>query len=263
MHRVAKYVLLLFTLLPFCSIASAQARFGRGVRSTARIRGLTVRPAPARLPVAPQIGRVVVPTTPTTSSGPASFTSGQSTFTVLNGSSIDVGQLLNSGIPGLGFDYSHLAAMNANLGERALVDPVTQQELALSEKLLRETPTAAGSFALFDAAPVVVVPPQQQQQPPIIILQQPQAPAAASAVAPEPAASGAETPQAPLPDVGEFTLVLTDGTQVKAVAFTRENDQMVYITKEGLRRSFPISEFDANKTQQINREHGTPLRLSS
>src|SRR5713226_10218966 len=57
---------------------------------------------------------------------------------------ISVQQLLNP-VPGLGFDFAHLAAINRNLDVRALIDPVTQQRLALSERILRET--GATSFA--------------------------------------------------------------------------------------------------------------------
>jgi len=69
-----------------------------------------------------------------------------------------------------------------------------------------------------------------------------------------------ETP-APLPDVGQFTLVLRNGSQIEAVAFTRSNDKIVYITVEGSRRTIALADLDSAETVRVNEEQGTPLRL--
>ena len=66
--------------------------------------------------------------------------------------------------------------------------------------------------------------------------------------------------QAPLPDEGEFTLVMTDGTWIQAVAFTHSNDKIVYITAAGSRYSIAASELDADSTLRVNQERGTPLQ---
>ena len=68
-----------------------------------------------------------------------------------------------------------------------------------------------------------------------------------------------ENVSAPLPDVGQFTLVLRNGSQIQAVAFTRSNDRIIYITAEGNRRAIPISDLDSDATVRINEERGTPL----
>jgi hypothetical protein len=46
-------------------------------------------------------------------------------------------QDLTGQVPGLGFDYEHLAAISGNLAEKALIDPVTMEELALAERFNR------------------------------------------------------------------------------------------------------------------------------
>ncbi|HKV27978.1 MAG TPA: hypothetical protein VJN90_06875, partial [Candidatus Acidoferrales bacterium] len=177
------------------------------------------------------------------------------------GSQTTLSGLLNP-VPGLGFDYANLAALNHDLPIRALIDPITQQELALSERLLQETPPAAISFPFFgsESQPVVML---EQQPPQVIVVQQPQQPAQEASDENSSAASApAVVEQPPLPDVGEFVLVLRDGTQIRAIAFTRENDRVVYITPDGLRRSFAIGDLDSAATRRLNGERGTPLQLS-
>ena len=93
----------------------------------------------------------------------------------------------------------------------------------------------------------------QQQQPPD---EQGDARADINAApAPEPQEA------APLPDVGSFTLVMRDGTQVDALAFTRAQDKLIYITPEGGRRTVAVRDIDSNSTERVNQERGTPLQL--
>ncbi len=66
--------------------------------------------------------------------------------------------------------------------------------------------------------------------------------------------------QDPLPDEGEFTLVLTDGRWIQAVAFTHANDSIVYITAAGSRYSIAANELDSDSTLRVNQERGTPLQ---
>jgi hypothetical protein len=70
-----------------------------------------------------------------------------------------------------------------------------------------------------------------------------------------------EPQAAPLPDVGSFTLVMRDGTQVDAVAFTRAQDKLIYITPDGGRRTVAVRDIDGNSTERVNQERGTPLQL--
>jgi hypothetical protein len=177
----------------------------------------------------------------------------------LNTDSLTLQQLLNP-VPGLGFDFSHLAAINRNLDVQSLIDPLTRMRLAQAERLLRETPVVTPVFFGFGdsgAQPIVV----QQPQPQIIVLQQPApqpAPAVEAAPAPEPVAAPAPDSR---PDAGQFILVLRDGSQITAVAFSRQDSRIVYITPDGRRRSLAISGLDAAATILINEEHGTSLQL--
>jgi hypothetical protein len=69
-----------------------------------------------------------------------------------------------------------------------------------------------------------------------------------------------EQQAAPLPDVGSFTLVMRDGTQVDALAFTRAQDKIIYITPDGGRRTVAVSDIDSDSTARVNEERGTPLQ---
>ncbi|MGH9710345.1 MAG: hypothetical protein ACRD37_07350, partial [Candidatus Acidiferrales bacterium] len=103
-----------------------------------------------------------------------------------------------------------------------------------------------------------------QQPPQVIVVQQPpqQVQEATTGTSSSEGLVSAAAEQPPLPDVGEFVLVLHDGAQIHAVAFTRQNDRIVYITPDGLRQSFAIADLDTAATQRLNNERGTPLRLS-
>jgi hypothetical protein len=67
--------------------------------------------------------------------------------------------------------------------------------------------------------------------------------------------------QEPLPDVGTLTLVLRDGSHLDVVAFTMTQGQVVYITPEGRRLTISADIFDADATQRVNQERGTPMQL--
>lgn len=184
----------------------------------------------------------------------------------LSSQDLSLQNLLNP-VPGLGFDYAHLAAINRDLGIKAVIDPATQWRLAVAERLLRDARGSvqnAGFFLLDGGGPYVIppeTPPPEQfpQQSPIIILQQ--APAAQPLNAqPEPAAAVPEAVP-PLPDIGQFTLVLQNGARIQAVAFTCMKDRVVYITADGSRRTIAASDLDSDATRRVNEERGTPLQL--
>ncbi|MGC1602265.1 MAG: hypothetical protein WA757_18650, partial [Candidatus Acidiferrales bacterium] len=64
-----------------------------------------------------------------------------------------------------------------------------------------------------------------------------------------------------LPDEGEFTLILRSGQEIEAVAFTRVDDRIVYITTGGGRRTVNVHELDVDATVRLNQERGTPLQI--
>jgi len=96
---------------------------------------------------------------------------------------------------------------------------------------------------------------QQPSYPP-----QPE-PYAVEQPAPAPSQHAVAVPAAPQPDPGEFILVRKDGRVVLASAFTLTGDQLIYITREGLRRSFPVAELDKDTTRKMNDAYGTTLVL--
>ncbi len=67
--------------------------------------------------------------------------------------------------------------------------------------------------------------------------------------------------QEPLPDVGTLTLVLRDGSRLDVLAFTMTQGQVIYVTPEGRRLSIAAEIFDADATQHVNQERGTPMQL--
>lgn len=183
-----------------------------------------------------------------------------------------IGDLLNP-YPPPGFDFGFLAAMNQDLGIKAVIDPATEWRLAVAERVLRSTGFVGSGFYLLGGGVPYPVPleseegeaeaeqqPEQTpqpaaQQPQVVFVQAPQASAQPTAVLPSPEES------APLPDVGQFVLVLRNGTHIQTVAFTRKNDHIVYITAEGLRRTVALADIDTQSTLRINEERGTPVQL--
>ncbi len=69
-----------------------------------------------------------------------------------------------------------------------------------------------------------------------------------------------EEASASVPDEGQFALVLNDGRWIEAVAFTRSNDTIVYISPAGSRYTIAATELDSDSTLRVNQERGTPLQ---
>lgn len=259
MNRQIQSSLVIALTLGFAGAAHAQREAFRHISSPPAVHAQRVTPATSR------------PNPGNHSSGSARAASTMTTTTDGNaivtstGSALSVQDLLNP-FPSSGFDFTHLAAINRDLDIKALIDPITQGRLAIAERLLRESPQVSFFPFFTEGSPVVLVQPSepQQQQPPIVIFQQlpPANAASASERGPETqTASEPEEEQPALQDVGEFTLVLRDGTQLSAVAFTRRADQIIYITKDGSRRSIAASNLDPAATQRVNEERGTSLQL--
>jgi len=185
-------------------------------------------------------------------------------FNAISSPSATVSTLLNGSfpVPGFGFDYTHFAAVNRNLGTRALIDPATQQQLALAREIRRETPTFPVSL------PIVVSSNVNQifitMPPPVVIVQQPAAVEAPAERRDAPATVQEAAPPAPaqpVAELGELVLIRKDGRVVFAVGYSIINSRLVYVTREGIRRSFPLADLDGEATVQMNEERGTSLRL--
>jgi hypothetical protein len=172
----------------------------------------------------------------------------------------------SSGVPGLGFDFPHLAAISGALGNNS------------SSRFGHNGLRGQGSFVpiLFGGYPYYYddlgndqadqqTVQQSQPQPQIIVIQQP-------VPAQQGADSGSDTgnlsasvpaPQAdvPIPDVGDFILVRRDGRIVFASIFSIVGAQLQYVTPEGIRHSLAMSDLDADATQQMNEARGTTVQI--
>ncbi|MFY9583431.1 MAG: hypothetical protein WAR21_02940 [Candidatus Acidiferrales bacterium] len=163
-------------------------------------------------------------------------------------------------VPGLGFDYAHLAAVTRNLRVSDISVLSTAQRLALARSLTPVVPFG-GAFIPTPAQVIVV------QQPPVVVVQQSAMPedelepvARTRPAQPRETVERARAPE-PLHDAGEFVLVRRDGRLVFAVAFFAEGDQLTYITREGVRRALPLAELDIETTRRMNEERGTTIHL--
>jgi hypothetical protein len=197
------------------------------------------------------------------------FNAATNSFELSNGTSVSLQQLLDP-VAGLGFDYHHLSVINQDLGIKALIDPATEWKIAEARRVLHGSRFSGPGFYILDggsyypvsddssdaAAQTTDSDPsaQQQQQPQVVVVQVPQSQQADNS-------STQEQSEEQLPDVGQFTLVLRNGRQLDAVAFSHVNDEIVYITTDGSRRSFPAADLNSDATVQINVERGTPLQL--
>jgi hypothetical protein len=175
----------------------------------------------------------------------------------------DAGSFANSfsfddenGVPGLGFDYPHLAAISGGLRNNFGGHGHHEHNFV--------TPIFFGGFPYYDYTDFTDYQ-QVQQQPQIIVIQQP---APAVAVQQETPASqvsapaiSAAAPAAPVRDVGEFILVRRDGKVLFASAFSVIGTQLQYITPEGIRRTLPFAELDAVATQDMNEARGTSVQF--
>jgi len=166
--------------------------------------------------------------------------------------------------PSLGFFSSGLE--NRNWAIEAAIDPATQWRLFEAQKYLGSTAFSGPGFYLVDGgyyeAPSDTGETDQNEQQP-----QAQQPAVDQEQRPERSAEasapgGQQSASQSLPeDVGQFVLVLRNGTQIQAVAFSRSGDRIVYITTDGLRRSLALADVDTQSTDRINEERGTPVQL--
>jgi hypothetical protein len=194
---------------------------------------------------------------------------------------LTVQQILNP-FPSDGFDFAHLAGIHKDDDIKALIDPATQAKLALAERRMRRKPKTANGFIFLDGGGAYVLPVepgadlnadadaqaaqqqgQDQGQNGQVSSSQERAPRESQQVEQLEANNEriALEQSESLPDEGEFTLILRSGQEIEAVAFTRVDDRIVYITLGGGRRTVALRELDVDATVRLNQERGTPLQI--
>jgi hypothetical protein len=87
------------------------------------------------------------------------------------------------------------------------------------------------------------------------------APASADQTAPAPSQYAAASADATRPDSGQLILVRKDGQIVTPNAFAISGDQLVYISRQGARLSFPVSDLDKDTTRKMNQANGTNIAI--
>ena len=156
-------------------------------------------------------------------------------------------------VPGLGFDYPHLAAINrASLPHAHIGRNIPFVALIFNYAL---------PLYYFDGSDL----PYPQPQPSVIVVQQPSPTIviepAAPAVNPPSEAAAPPRDEPPLPELTQFILVRRDGQVQLAVAFAIAGDRLIYITRDGLRHTLSVAELDKDTTRQMNDVNGTTLVL--
>ncbi len=148
-------------------------------------------------------------------------------------------------VPGLGFDFPHLAAISGSRSgrrhSRAFGSFIPFFDggffLPISPTIIEEVPPAESPvFEGSDPEPARIVRRARASEPP--------------------AAAPVEAAPAPVRDEDEFVFVRRDGTVFFAVAYAWENGALRYVTREGLRRVVARDALDLAATQQFNEQRG-------
>ena len=259
MPRTVHLVAASFAMFLTCSVAGAQMRGG-----TSFARATSVRAAPTAR-ISPRIPRAIPQVRLSRLSPTGQLISGFAPF------SHSTSLVSANGVPGLGFDYAHLAAITSNLhtgrplnfarggrrGQVAIVPiviggyPYYDFGYAYGDNLDYDQSQYQSQFQ-----------PSIQEQPQVIVIQQPgpvtQQAADSGTESPAPAAPRAAEP---VHDVGEFVLVQRDGRILFASAFSIAGAQLTYITPEGFRHTLAMTQLDTDATQQMNEARGTTVQI--
>jgi hypothetical protein len=153
----------------------------------------------------------------------------------------------NASVPGLGFDYVHLAAISGNIHNGGGHGRGGRGRLNSSF-----TPIFFGGYPYYSDFTDTSEYPQVQQQPQIIVIQQPAPAADVQQAAPtsqygdqgnlSSTNTAAPVAATPVRDVGDLILVRRDGKILFASVFTVIDKQLQYVTPEGIRHA-AISRF--------------------
>lgn len=165
----------------------------------------------------------------------------------------------SNGVPGLGFDFPHLAAIGGNRGREG------------RDRDGRRRGNEFGLlFPFFDGGGYYVPTGPDiagdQGEGQAVEDTEDQGPGADDRPYDRPSDRAARMGRSPVeqpgpqPDVPEYVFVRRDGTVFFAVAYSWEQGSLRYISSEGTRRSVPRDTLDLNATQQFNEQRGMTFR---
>jgi len=266
------------TLLAIPAFAAAQHSGGAAFPSAAPARGGVVMPragslhaavrVPSRSARTARIGSHLlrsrnggIRTVHRSNSTPFGFDSatgfGATDFSTTDFGTTDFGATDFQDVPGLGFDFPHLAATLGNHqlhdGRFANFAPFGFGGFLLSPSVMvEEAPAADSSSVAPEEEEVADDAPDTQPPPRRARIARPMS---------QPQPESAESAPAPQPDVQQYVFVRRDGGLVFAVAYAWENGILRYITPEGIRRSIDRETLDLNATQQFNEQRGLNFRI--
>jgi len=162
-------------------------------------------------------------------------------------------------VPGLGFDYPHLAAVSGNRHSRNgrfaggfaggfpfgfsgfLLSPsIVGDDIPADSQTADAQSSAVDDQEIADDAPVQRAPRRSRS---------------ARRIEPE-----ADSAPAPPREEEQYVFVRRDGSLVFAVAYAWESGTLRYITPDGLRRSIGRDALDLDATQQFNEQRGVNFR---
>jgi hypothetical protein len=170
-----------------------------------------------------------------------------------------------SGVPGLGFDFPHLAAIGGAPHDHFshFRHDGHRGQVSFVPIFFGGYPYGYGDLG-YDQQDQQTAQPSQPQ-PQIIVIQQPvpaqQGTDSGSGTANLPPSEPESQAAAPIPDVGDFILVRRDGRLLFASAFSVVGAQLQYVTREGFRHTLAMSDLDAAATERMNEAAGTTVQI--
>lgn len=159
-------------------------------------------------------------------------------------------------VPGLGFDFPHLAAVSGHghRGPRFGAFPFGFNGFLLgSPPLIVEEMPSTEAQAAPDEGKMDQIESETDRT---LAGRRPVSPRAY-----DPQNSGSRTPEAHAEDPAEYVFVRRDGGLVFAVAYSWENGTLRYVTHDGMRRTIAREAIDLTATQQFNEQRGLSFRL--
>jgi hypothetical protein len=165
---------------------------------------------------------------------------------------------VSNDVPGLGFDYPHLAAVSPKHGQGSRFRSGSPQNV----------PFGFGGGFLLSSPEIIVENPQAVEEAQETAADQGDLEAQAQFEAAQrrayragqqsAAQQAAPPPPAPEPaaDPASYVFVMRDGGVVFAVAYSWDNGTLRYVTPEGQRKSVAADMLDMNATAQFNESRG-------